>query len=171
MALVVEDGTGLSTADSYQSIADVGTYNTAHRASTSWSGATDANKEKYCRLATQWLDANYGPRWKGVKADEDQALNWPRTDAYDNDGYAIDDDALPTRLTDAHSEVAVFLSEGENMFQNFSNPGVIKRKRKKLGPMEEEIEYMGGSSQVKEFPIIEMLLRDLINPSGSIIRG
>ena len=58
MALVVEDGTGKTDADSYLSLVDADAYNLAHSASTDWNGAVEAVKEKALRLATQYLDGN-----------------------------------------------------------------------------------------------------------------
>ena len=74
MALVVEDGTGLSTAESYISVADADTYH-SDRGNALWTG-TDAVKEEALRQATEYLDATYD--WKGSISLTTQALNWPR---------------------------------------------------------------------------------------------
>ena len=60
MSLIVEDGTGLDTAESYVSVVDAGTYCTAHGL-TAWTG-TDGVKESALRNATQYIDTMYNFR-------------------------------------------------------------------------------------------------------------
>lgn len=81
MALVVEDGTGLANAESYLSVADCDTYH-SNRGNTSWASVTTANKEAGLRNATEYLIQEYRTRWKGVKNEATQALDWPRSWVY-----------------------------------------------------------------------------------------
>jgi hypothetical protein len=106
MALIVEDGSGKSDAQSYVSVTDADDYHANHSASTDWSGADTADKEKALRLATQWLDATYHGRWKGVRFSADQALDWPR-DSVELDGYVLSVSDLPQQLLDATCEMAL----------------------------------------------------------------
>lgn len=74
MSLIVEDGNGLANAESYVSTAELTAY------ATKWglSGfPTESTKlEVLARKATRAMDAMYS--YIGDKADEDQALQWPR---------------------------------------------------------------------------------------------
>jgi len=168
---VVEDGTGLSTANSYLSVADADQYNENNSASTDWSGATQANKEKALRLATRYLDVRYDGLWKSFRTNETQALAWPRAYAVDQDGYYWDSDEMPQRLEDATAELALRVIEGDTLFADITKPGTIKSQSVTVGPIQKSIEYMGGYTQVKGYPLIDGLVRPLIKSSSSLERG
>lgn len=103
MALIVENGTGLTSADSYVSAGDCVIYANAHGLTFTDNAAGEAA----LRRATGWLDATYMARWPGVRAHgRDQALQWPRTGAEDIDGNPIGDDEIPAELIDALCEAA-----------------------------------------------------------------
>jgi len=170
MALVVEDGTGKADADSYLSLTDADTYNTNHSASAAWIAAAEAVKEKALRLATQYLDVRYGGRWKSYRSNELQALAWPRAYAIDRDGYYWDSDQMPQRLKDATVELALRVVGGDTLFADITKPGTIKSQSVTVGPIQKSIEYMGGYTQVKGYPLIDGLVKSLIN-SGTLERG
>ncbi len=172
MALVVEDGTGLSTAESYITVTDADTYATAHGDDSAWDAAIDAEKEEALRLSAQYLDFMYGPTWKGVRSNEDQALNWPRTGVIDPDGFAIDNDALPQKLKDAQVEAAIRHNNGTSLFPDLANDGDIASIRSKVDSLEEAITYVGaGSSPSPTFPIIRSLLLPYLSGSKAVIRA
>lgn len=75
MALIVEDGTGLATAESYVSVADADAYHTKMGA-TGWTGS-DAVKEAALRKATQYIDTEYLFIGEQVNYPT-QRLEWPR---------------------------------------------------------------------------------------------
>jgi hypothetical protein len=163
MALVVEDGTGKADAESYLSVADCDTYHTKHGDSSDWSGASTADKEEALRMGTQYLDAIYNALWIGTRANETQALDWPRSDAEDYDGFIIGSTSIPQALKDATAEAAVrHITETNGLFPDVSEPGAIKSYKVKVGPVEEATEYVGGQPQVPAFRIIDALLRDLL---------
>ena len=74
MSIIVEDGTGLTTAVAYVAVADADAYHTA-MGNTAWTG-TDAAKEIALRRATQYLDNRY--TYRGTRLTSTQALEWPR---------------------------------------------------------------------------------------------
>jgi hypothetical protein len=77
MALIVEDGTGLSNADSYISVADCDTY-AGNYGLSSWLAETDNNnKEIALRVATQNIDLR---DYVSEKLVSDQSLEFPRLD-------------------------------------------------------------------------------------------
>lgn len=102
MSLVVEDGTGLATAQSYISSADADAYHTAH-GNTAWTGT---GKDAALVRATAWLDARYRSRWVGTKATSAQALEWPRYGATDIDGWDVSM-TIPAGLKAALCEAAL----------------------------------------------------------------
>ena len=140
MVLIVEDGTGLATAESYSSEADADTYNTAYVGDGTWTAATSGAKEVALRQATQYLDLVYGNKWHGTRKTEAQALAWPRTGVKDCDGYLIDDDSLPINLVRATAELAI-KAIANTLLVDPDNSGGIKRLKQIVGPLEEETEY------------------------------
>jgi hypothetical protein len=171
MSLIVEDGTGKGDANSYLSVADADTYHTDHSGSADWSGAAAADKEKALRLATQYLDVRYDGKWKSRRSNSGQALAWPRANVEDADGYYYSSDELPQRLRDAAAELALRVIEGDTLLDDLSKAGVIRSKSVKAGPIQKTVEYVGGMSQVKKYPLIEGLIQHLIESSGCIERG
>lgn len=81
MAIIVEDGTGVSGAESYLSVATVSAYHAA-MLNTAWAAATTAQQEAALRKATQYVDHRY--RFRGEKLRIEQGLEWPR-DWWPND--------------------------------------------------------------------------------------
>jgi len=168
---VVEDGTGKSDANSYVSIADADQYDLDHNADAVWGAPlSDALKQKALRLATQYLDAVYGDRWKGYSANTDQALDWPRADVLDEDEqFYLESDEIPQALKDACVECAILSANGTTLLPNQTNAGTIKRIKQKLDVMEKEVEYVGGSSPYTYFSLIDSLIGSLT--SGSAINS
>jgi len=165
----VEDGTGLEAANSYLSVAGADQYHEDHTASTSWSGATQAQKEKALRLATQYLDARFDGRWAGYKYTAEQALAWPRIEAVDNDGWAIDSDSIPQRLADATAELSLRVVDGDTLFEDETKPGLIKSKSVTVGPISKSVEYVSGIGPAKKYPLIEALLRPLLGSGSGVV--
>jgi len=172
MALVVEDGTGKTTSDSYISIADADTYNLAHEADAVYGALDDADKEKWLRLAAQDIDNSLRDRWRGSRSNETQAMAWPRTGVVDEDGYTIDDDDMPVVLGYAQTEMAVsYANGGDRLTATPSETADIRRKLVKAGPVEQEIEYMGGKSSSAQIYIVNSMLIGLVKSGISVERN
>lgn len=87
MALIVEDGTGLSDAESYNSVTEFRAWATA-QGKTLTDSDTDAKIEEASRRAVVWQDTTFRPRFSGYKRNQrDQALECPRIGAYDFSTY------------------------------------------------------------------------------------
>tara|TARA_R100001143_G_scaffold62940_1_gene67674 strand:+ start:6903 stop:7415 length:513 start_codon:yes stop_codon:yes gene_type:complete len=170
MTLVVEDGTGLTNAESYASVSEADTYFTARSNPAAWSGLTDDDKERHLRLATQYLDLHYGGRWKGQRRLEEQALDWPRYDAEDRDGYDIDFDVVPVRLKHATIEAAL-RSVSDGLMPDLADPGAVKNSRVKVDVIEIATEYTSGNKPTPTYPIIDNLIFDLVYPGNAFIRA
>ena len=100
--MVVEDGTGLSNADSFVSVAYADTYFTT-RGVTAWASLT--NKEALLIKATDYIEAVYSESWKGVTLNDTQSLSFPRI---------IDDATVyPDRLLKAVCELALKANSGD----------------------------------------------------------
>lgn len=104
VTLVKETGAGLSTSNSYADVSDGDTYHETRLHVDDWTDANTADKEKALMWATRLLDDMV--EWNGRKTDDDQALDWPRYQIYDEDGYYIDHNTIPQDIVDATCELA-----------------------------------------------------------------
>lgn len=166
MSIVVENGTGLATAESYISVADASTYFTA-RGNTTWdaldTGEATANREAALRKATDYITAVYRDRWEGVRYTEDQALDWPRSGVV-RDSWSVDIDEIPTEVKRACAELA--LKSASDDLQADLTQGVVKEK---VGVI--EVEYNRNSPQAKRYPAIDFLLRPFLKSGGGVSIG
>lgn len=106
-SLVVEDGTGKATANTYISQADADTYFEKHLYGTSFSGASSANKDIALMMSTRLIDNYFS--FEGRKVGDSQALEFPRFDIEDRSGFLIDSGTIPQALKDATAELAKWL--------------------------------------------------------------
>lgn len=172
MALVVEDGTGMATAESYISVAAVTTYLTAHGRETDWTGvADDTTREEHLRNATQYIDQVFRRRFTGDKGSAAQALQWPRKYA-EQDGYSLDSDAMPACLLNATAEAALRdVTTTGGILADISSPGNLKSKTIKAGSVTVSKEWVSGSSPLITYRVISGLLGPLLVPPNTVVRG
>jgi hypothetical protein len=108
MALIVEDGTGLTTAESYVSVDYADAYHLAHH-NSEWEGYTFGVKEGSLRYAARFLDGAF--IWIGFVLKVDQRLGWPRimgvqyADLFLEDGRMIK--SFPDQIKEAQCEIAL----------------------------------------------------------------
>ena len=162
MALTVEDGTGIQDADSYVSTADADTYwdNRQHTTFyTTWDAASTDEKEGALREATTHLDAIYGPYYIGIRRGRVQGLLWPRTGAHDDADYPLPD--LPREIQDACCELAA-RAVSARLSEDVDRGGAVKRKREKIGEIEEETEFFDGATTHKRYGAVDGILAPLL---------
>ncbi len=105
LVLIKEDGTGKIDANAYVNVADGDAYHEGHLYAAAWTGATADNKSAALVMATRLIDSQL--RFAGFKANETQALQWPRRDCFDPDlGATTARDAVPKEIRDATCEMA-----------------------------------------------------------------
>jgi hypothetical protein len=76
-SLIVEDGSGLATSESYCSVQTADLYH-SDRGNAAWALLTTSLKEGCLRRATDYMLGQYRLRWKGRRVLITQALDWPR---------------------------------------------------------------------------------------------
>ncbi len=178
MALIVEDGTGLTNSESYESVANGDIY-WALRASdplfSAWDGATEPGKEEALRVTAQETDAENESDWKGDKASGPQALDWPRINAFDSSGFAFSSTAIPTELKSYSLERAAryIANIVAGLIPDIDAPaGGIEREKLKAGPVELDTSYSGSASPVKKYPKLTTLIQGLLlGAGGRVVRG
>jgi len=162
MTLIVEDGTGLETAESYVSTTEADTY-FENLSNLTWVGTT-AVKESALRKATTYLDTTYS--WIGIIYTTEQALGWPRTGVYDKEGRDIKE-SVPTLIKQAAYELAL-ASLSEELVQNTSSSNYVKKE--KVGEL--EVEYRTDAPTDRMYKFTDRLLSGLyIAKQGSMSVG
>lgn len=154
MALVVEDGTGKSDAESYLSVADFKTY--ADGRGYSYAGTSDSVLEQKLRLATGYIDTRF--RFKGDRMTGAQALEFPRSSLIDWSGYAIA--GVPQRLKQATAELC-FKAISDALYEDQDRGGMIKSE--KVGSL--SVDYAdgaptGGKTWTFAFNLLSQYVRD-----------
>lgn len=171
MALIVEDGTGKVDAESYNSVAEVSTTLAKTGEDAAWLAlASDTIREQVARKATRRMDTE--SRYRGDKKTQAQALEWPRDDAVDDDGWAYDSTSLPSSLKVAHAQFcAAGAVSGADLQPTQTAPGTIKSKSIGVGPISKSVTYEGGLSPEVFYRKAESLLAELVEPAGVLERA
>lgn len=168
MPLIVEDGSGLATADSLVSVAEADLLQ-AGRNNATWFAMSLAEKEAKLREGSSYVSWNY--EWKGSIAYAVQALAWPRIEVVDHEGRYIPSTLVPARV----KEAVIILAGETGALQPATSAASVaagELKRKRVGPL--ELEYFqgtSGSSATRSFPEVVMLLRGLIRGSPGGVNG
>ena len=161
MAFVVEDGTGLETANAYVSVDDADSYFT-DKGVSSWTGA-DAVKQAAITRASFALDGIYGGRWVGYRSTQDQGLDWPRTQAWDKDGFP--QTGVPTALEKATCEAALLELGSEGILTPaLSRGGLVASES--VGPV--AISYFGNAPAGVDYQTVKYYVSRLIKGTGGI---
>lgn len=155
MALVVEDGTGVATANSYVSVADADNF-FLDRADTTWAAASEAAKEGALVRAAEFLDHSY--EWKGVRTHQHQAMKWPRFGVLDEDGYPIPSHEVPQAVISAQLQLALAALAGD-LLPTLTREAAIIRRTEKVGSLEETVEYAESGPMSPVYGIVDRLLR------------
>lgn len=160
MTLVVEDGNGLASAESYISLAAADARHAA-LGNTGWTGS-DTVKEQALRRATVYMVQTYRLRWQGVRATLDQALDWPRY-GVEADGRYVAGDSIPTDVANACADLAL-RALTEDLCPDLERAVV----REKVGPL--ETEYDRFSQQAKRFSAVDRTLAAYMLGGGATRR-
>lgn len=168
MALIVEDGTGLVDAESYASEAAADLYFAARGNPLTWTTLTTAQKEQWLRQGTEFMDLEFGARWKGRRVTQLQALDWPRSGVNDESGFTIGSDSVPIQLERATIEMAHRQAiDQTDLMPDLDTSANIKRERLEVGPIELDTTYAGSSNQQAAFVKVEKMIRELVTFLGA----
>lgn len=153
---IIETGEGLSTANALISVADADQVIENYGNSADWAGSTDAVKENAIREATRYLNIYY--YWKGYRAVEGQACQWPREYIYDDEDVYVDHDIVPEKVKEACAYLALQVVGGATLLEDFENVAKVKKTKDVLGPITEEIEYVHGEEPGTDYQVADKLL-------------
>lgn len=170
MSIVVEDGTGLVNAVSYCSVVEFKAY--WNLVGYDISTYTDTQIEYALTRSTRYLESRFRNKFYGYRQTDSQALSWPRV------GVLINcipvDSTVPTELKNATNEYARRALPATADLQ--PDPAdtditgqVMTKVRKKIGPIETDIQYQSGGGQViRAYPSADQWLANLM-PSGDFV--
>lgn len=117
MALVEEDGTIVSGANSYLSEEESDTIaDDLLIDPTEWTGLSSAQKELYLKRATMELDLKNN--WVSEIKDTDQELAWPREEFEDKAGRTVADNIVPQIVKEATLFLAHYQATEGSTFSN-----------------------------------------------------
>lgn len=169
-SIVVEDGTGKTDSNAYISTTTGDVVLEEIYLIMGLASAPTLN-DIDCIAGTRYIDAIFGKQWRGVRSNSDQALDWPRSNVNDADGYYFDSDEIPTELEMACALYAYYAqTDGSNLIPNLTDEGGIKKESVKAGPISKSIEYSGSSSADKVYRLSETFLSQLIDAGGTVGR-
>ena len=157
MALVVEDGTLVSGADSYVTLAEF-------KAWADKRGVTYGTDEVVTQQVYRAMDYIESLNFIGEKSDENQALQWPR-DQVVIDGYYIDSDEMPNELKVAVYESIKAEIDGDSRM-TASDRRTISEK---VGDL--QVTYANNADVKRSIPAVTRALRKLIRPMAMVSRA
>lgn len=136
MAIIVEDGSIVTDANSYVSEAELTAYATARGITI--TGDTEV-------LLIKAMDYIESQDFKGVKSTRDQPLQWPRVDVW-VDGYMVDYDSIPQLLKNAQMQTGI------SIFQDLDPQADIPRLESsvKVGPISVSYEKGGNATTISQ---------------------
>lgn len=172
MALIVEDGTGRSDAESMASVAEADAYATRY-GYAAWLALSNSNKEASLRTGTRYLLLTYETKWNGTRLNETQVMPYPATGAFNTDGFALESNVVPVNVKNANIEAAFVASTGEDMLPDVevSESGSLTSERLKVGPLEIDESFGGGQDTRKHYAKVEGWLKGWVRTGGSAERG
>lgn len=170
MTLIVEDGTGVDNANGYITVAFADSYFAA-RGVTAWAG-DDTAKGIAIIKATDYMEGRYRTRYVGTLAAAATTLSFPRDNVYNERRELVDfaTDGIPLDLQKACAEYALRAIVNTDLMPDpevDASGKEIKYQKSKVGPIEDEVEFVVGSrSAIKPYPAADVLVKTWLVPSG-----
>lgn len=159
MTITVEDGTNVAGANSYVTVAEAKTYATARGVTLP---TPDSAIEPLILQAMDYLESLRSD-YKGIKANQTQPLQWPRT-GVTIDGYAIDSNVIPTELKNAEMQLVMDVANGlDPMAASDGSAFIVKEK---VGPIETTYSEGVATSGMPILRRTEALLTPLLERQG-----
>jgi len=150
MAIIVEDGTGLSNAQCYCSVAYLDAYLTERGLA---HGHSPQDKEAALVVAAKdWIDGQH--TFKGEQLKSTQSLQFPRVDI-----------GFPEAIKQANAAAAHLHLHNSLLVDTttISTAGTVESESKSLGPMSKSVTYKSGSAQIYG-RILPKTLTNLLKP-------
>lgn len=158
MALVIEDGTQVTGANSYITVAEYTTWADARFGGS--RSTLPADTAAYEAVILRGMDYFESLDFQGLLVDRTQPLQWPRSDAY-IDGYDIDATTIPDEVKKAMYELAYAEETGVGELNQIER----KVESEKVGPI--AVTYSSSSASRTISPALSRSLRKLVKGGGA----
>lgn len=112
MALAIDTTIGGAASNSYVTVEEADLYFES-RPNNTWAALGDEVKKSLLIHAARMNDRLVTFRGVIANTDPRQALRWPRTTVYDDEGQVIANDAVPETIKEAQCEQAWYLSKND----------------------------------------------------------
>jgi len=171
VTLIVEDGTGITTANSYLTALEADDILCVNPTSYAlWTALTPTEKDTYLVWASGYIDDYV--QWNGYKTVENSGLRWPRCGVYDRDSILIGENDIPDQLKQAVAEISIFLigsAAAASGGQSSNLPEGIKRVKADVV----EIEFFedGSSDSKTGSDLMPVNIGFLITGLGIVVTG
>lgn len=134
--IIVEDGTGVTNANSYVSTAELQSFFEI------FGQALPENIADIAVRSCMYVDMQ-SDCWPGRRSHATQSLVWPRTGVYLESAFEpIDPESIPGDIKKAQMFAALAAAQGINLFPTYDpTAGVGEVKREEIGPL--KTEYFG----------------------------
>jgi len=163
IVITVEDGSNVSDANSFVTLAEVRSY--AEQRGATLPAGDDALAVMVIK-ACDYLEAQAN-RFQGDVANEGQALQWPRTGVYVGSSETeLASNVIPKQLKSAQCSTVLALNEGVDIMPNYSASDFVVRE--KVGPIETEYADPSKVGIVPTLTAVEALLQPLF---GTVATG
>ncbi|ALQ51917.1 DnaT-like ssDNA-binding protein [Nitrosomonas ureae] len=165
MAFIVEDGTGMADANSYESVENADAHFAALGISA-WSGSGEV-KEAAMRAGTEYIEIRWRGNLKGrLQFPDTQALLFPRINIYDEEGRLLS--GTPKELRIATCEYAL-ISLSQILMPNpivDSSGRILIEESEGTGPLTETKKYQAGYLLARPYPKADSLMSVFVKSSG-----
>lgn len=132
MPVVIDSTVGGASANAYDTVAYITTYSEGTVWASNWAAKTADEKAALAVRATRALDTL---SFEGDRADDDQALQFPRVNVTLPNGNGLDSATIPAQIKQAWAHVACWLSSIAAGTDPFSVDPTAKYVSKQVGPL------------------------------------
>lgn len=153
MALVVEDGSNVSGANTYVSDAEYQSYSSQRGLTI---GVDAAAREAELIRAMDYIES-FRAKYKGIKSNLSQKLQWPRSNVV-IDSYPINSNEIPEELKRAQMEAAI----AENSISLMTTANSQNVQSQSVGSLSISY-YSGGAYESKQLDAVDAYLKPLLN--------
>ena len=159
MSLIIENGTIVTNANSYVTVAECRSYASARALTVP---ALDVDLEALLISAIDYLESKRS-QYQGTKTDPaNQALQWPRTGVY-IDCVEIGPNTIPKELKDAQCRLACEQASGVDIMPTKTGPFVTEET---VGPLTTKYDPSQGTGTVPDMTAVDALLAPLLSQCG-----
>lgn len=163
MAIVVEDGSVVSGANSFVTRAEFIAYALARGVTVTDDSSADITLIK----ATDFI-ASHEANLKGTLVDKNQSTPFPRYDIGYIDGYSWGSSEIPRQVILCQLAVALEINAGVDVYNTPANPNLIAKSKRVEGAVSIEYAVDGSGQKLSRTSRYDSLLNSLLKNTLSL---